>query len=61
MKPIISCPSCGKRARVEVTEETRRMRFDCPGCGCKFSMVFNRDLIIDEMQKSHYLAEDYPD
>ena len=56
----ISCPVCGKKAMVEVNDETRKRDFECPDCKCKFSLSFNRNLIIEEMQRSHYLAEDYP-
>jgi len=59
-RETIACPACGKRAIVEVSETMRKKSFDCPCCECRFSLVFNRDLIIDEAQRSHALAEDYP-
>lgn len=61
MIEIISCPSCGKKARVEVIDETRSKVFNCPGCTARFSLVFNRDKAIEEMQRQHALAMDYPD
>jgi len=60
MTEVISCPSCGKKAMVEVDDKTRKKHFDCPDCTCRFSLVFNRDKIIEEMQICHMLAEDYP-
>jgi len=57
---FISCPSCGKRARVEVVKEMRKYPAECPDCGCKFSVGFNRDLHTEEMQREYLLAEDYP-
>lgn len=57
----ISCLACGKKIEVEVNNETRKKHFECPYCTCRFSVVFNRGKIIEEIQRRYALAEDYPD
>lgn len=58
---IVSCPSCGQEAVTGINDETRKKYFECPQCTCHFSLVFNRHLQIEEMQRRHMLGEDYPD
>ena len=57
---IIFCPSCGKKAMIEIQDEPMEKHIECPGCKCKFRLAFNQDLHIEDIQKRHILAEDYP-
>ena len=60
MRELISCPGCGKKAMVEVDENTRLKDFNCPSCSCRVRLVFNRNKIEDEMKQNYFLAKDYP-
>ena len=59
-RQTISCPSCGKKAIIEIQDEPTEKHIDCPGCTCRFSVAFNQGLHIADIQRRHALAEDYP-
>ena len=46
---------------IEINDKTRKVHFQCPYCTREFSIVFNRNKIIEEIQMQYSLAGDYPD
>ena len=55
----IECPGCGKKTIVAVSEDTKKMDFECPQCKTGFTLTFKTD---EEDNLRHYiLAEDIKD
>ena len=54
----VRCPGCGKRATVEISEETRKLEFECPQCKTPFTLTFKTD--EEDNLASYVLAKDIP-
>ena len=52
----VECPGCGKMANVTISENTRKMNFDCPKCKTRFTVTFKAD--EEDNLESYALAQD---
>ena len=56
MKKIIHCPACGEKIEAKIDNDTRKEYFRCPKCTCNFSLVFNLDKILKDIEIQYSLG-----